>query len=46
MKWQHHLHLDQEAVADGFERLEARGRVTQGKGSMNDPAPWWFIVPR
>jgi hypothetical protein len=41
-----HLRLDQDAVADGFERLEARGRVTRGNGAMNDPAPWWFILPR
>lgn len=41
-----HLKLSQGTVADAFERLEARGRVTRGNGSTNDPAPWWFIVPR
>ena len=41
-----YLKRDQDEVADAFERLEARGRVSRGGGSMMDPAPWWFIVPR
>jgi len=41
-----HLEIDQDSVADSFERLEGRGRVTRSKGSMDDPAPWWFFTPR
>ena len=40
------LELTQEQVADSFERLEEHGRVTRGKGSMDDPSPWWYIIPR
>ena len=35
------LELTQEEVANSFERLEEHGRVTRGKGSMDDPSPWW-----
>ena len=41
-----YLQLDQDAVADSFERLEKRGRATRSKGTINDPGPWWYIVPR
>jgi len=41
-----HLRLSQDDVADSLERLEARGRATHSGGSLNDPAPWWFVVPR
>ncbi len=41
-----YLGLSQDDVADSFERLEQRGRVKQEKGTINDPAPSWFIVLR
>lgn len=38
--------LDQDTVADSLERLEILGKTRRDKGTINDPAPWWFIVPR
>jgi hypothetical protein len=40
------LQLSQDAIADSLERLEAVGKAKRSSGSLDDPAPWWFIVPR
>ena len=41
-----YLKLERDAVVESLERLEMRGRVKRAAGSLNDPAPWWFILPR
>ena len=41
-----HLKLDRDVIADSFERLEAHGKAKRSKGSLNDPTPWWLIIPR
>ena len=38
------LSLDCDAVADSLERLEARGRVGKENGTLDNPAPYWFIL--
>ena len=40
------LSLDCDAVTDSLERLEARGRVRNAGGTLNNPAPCWHILHR
>jgi hypothetical protein len=40
------LSLDTEVVIESLERLEARGRVRNAGGTMDNPAPYWFILHR
>lgn len=40
------LSLDTETIADSLERLESKGRVKNAGGTMDNPAPYWFIVRR
>jgi hypothetical protein len=40
------LSVDQEAVNDSLERLEARGRVRNAGGSSEDRSPTWHILHR
>jgi len=40
------LSLDCEVVADSLERLEAKGRVKNEGGTLDNPAPYWFALHR
>ena len=40
------LLLDQDAVADSLERLEAQGKVRRCEGSSDHPAPYWSAILR
>ena len=40
------LSLDCDAVTDGLERLEARGRVRNAGGTLDNPASYWHILHR
>jgi len=40
------LSLDCDAVIDSLERLEARGRVRNAGGTLNNPATCWHILHR
>lgn len=40
------LKINQDAVADSLERLGRAGKVRRDKGTLSDPAPWWFLTPR
>ena len=40
------LSLDCDAVADSLERLEAKGRVRNAGGTLDNPAPFWFALHR
>jgi hypothetical protein len=40
------LSLDCDIVIDSLERLEARGRVRNAGGTLDNPAPYWHVVHR
>lgn len=40
------LSLDCDVVADSLERLEAKGRVKNEGGTLDNPAPYWFALHR
>lgn len=40
------LSLDIEVVIASLDRLEARGRVRNAGGTLNNPAPYWHIIHR
>jgi len=40
------LSLDWDVVADSLERLEAKGRVRNAGGTLDNPAPYWFALHR
>jgi hypothetical protein len=40
------LSLDNDVVIESLERLEAQGKIRRGEGTLNNPAPPWFIRPR
>ena len=40
------LSLDQDAVADSLERLEAQGKVRRHEGTLDHPSPYWSAVIR
>jgi hypothetical protein len=40
------LSLDCDVVADSLERLEAKGRVQNKGGTLDNPAPYWFVLHR
>lgn len=40
------LSLDCETISDSLERLEARGRVRNAGGTLDNPAPYWHILHR
>ncbi len=40
------LSLDTETIADSLERLESRGRAKNASGTLDNPAPYWFIIRR
>src|SRR2546425_5786522 len=40
------LSLDCDTVIDSLERLEARGRVRNAGGTLDNPAPYWHILHR
>jgi DNA-binding MarR family transcriptional regulator len=40
------LSMKEETVADSLERLERLNRVIRDSGTLDNPAPYWRIVPR
>ena len=40
------LSLDCDVVAESLERLEAKGRVRNAGGTLDNPAPYWFALHR
>lgn len=40
------LSLDYEVVLESLERLEAKGRVRNAGGTLDDPAPYWHVLCR
>jgi len=40
------LSLDCDTVSDSLERLEARGKVRNAGGTLNNPAPYWHFLHR
>jgi hypothetical protein len=40
------LRLDCDTVNDSLERLEARGRVRNAGGTLDNSAPYWHILHR
>jgi hypothetical protein len=41
-----HLGKERDEVADCLELLQTQGRVKKSSGSLSDPSPTWFFVPR
>jgi len=40
------LSLDEKTVGDSLGRLEEKGWVRKSGGSLENPAPYWHILPR
>lgn len=40
------LSLDTEIIADSLGRLESKGRAKNAGGTLDNPAPYWFIIRR
>ncbi len=40
------LSLKHDVVTDSLERLEARGKVRNAGGTLDNPAPYWHVLHR
>lgn len=40
------LRLDRDVIVESLERLEAKGRVRNAGGTLDDPSPSWHILRR